>query len=67
MEGFAFELSKYTNEEIRIFAEVAAQNAVKAKNSNSSKEWIDFYDNVIDNLGLSERLPLELQATVVAI
>lgn len=56
LEGFASELAECTDEEIRIFTEVVAENAIKAKESNSSQEWIDFYENVLENLGLNQRL-----------
>ena len=56
LEGFASELSECTDEEIKVLAEVAAENAIKAREANSPKEWVEFYENVIENLGLSDRL-----------
>lgn len=52
LENFAYELSQCSDDEIKTLTEVAQEKFIEAKDSNVSDEWIDFYQNVIENLGL---------------
>ena len=56
LEGFASELSECTDEEIQTLAQAARENATRAKEVGSPEEWVRFYENVIENLGLNDRL-----------
>ena len=56
LEEIASELAQCTDEEIRALADVAREQAQRARAAGATPEWVRFYENFIDNAGLASRL-----------
>ena len=56
LETVSSELAQCTDEEIRALAEVAREQAERARAAGATAEWVRFYENFIENAGLASRL-----------
>ena len=52
LEDAAAEIQQCSSEEIELLRRVAEKAALGAKNAGSLKEHVEFYENVLENLGV---------------